>query len=921
MKKETQTVDLNVSDMHCATCAVTIEKGLRASPGVSDATVNLASGKVSVTFDPDATDLTSVAGAIGRSGFTVETERAVLRIGGMHCASCVASVEKALSSVRGVISAHVNLGNEQAYVLYYPSVVSLQDMRDAVAGAGFRFLGTDTDGSDTRDDAVRKDLAEKLRRIVVGFLISGVLMGLMFIPQADMHLMAYIQFLIATSVLFWLARPIISVAFVSLRNHVLNMDVMYAMGISVAYLASVLATFHVVLDMNSLFFDTAVMLTSFLVLGRYLEARAKGRTGDAIRSLISLRAETASVLRDEKEVVIPVEEVAIGDRILVRPGDRIPVDGRLLNGSSFVDESMVTGEPLPVEKGPGDGVIGGTIVTTGSFEFSAERVGADTMLARIIRLVDEAQGTKPPVQRIADVAVAWFIPVVLGIAVLSFLIWMYLGAGASFALQTFIAVLVVACPCALGLATPTALTVGIGKGAELGILIRNGAALEASNSLTSILFDKTGTLTAGQPQVTDVDVFHGTEPVLLSLAAGLEALSTHPLAGAILDRTRLAGAVPSEAGDFVYLPGKGLSGTIAGGRILVGSRSFLEMSGVLISVTDEEKIVRRQAEGKTTVLVSRDDQLLGQIAIADTIKPEAPAVVRMLADMGIGSIMVTGDNQRTADAVAGMVGIERVIAGVLPDEKEREVGRLQSGGEKVGFVGDGINDAPALARAETGIAIGSGTDVAIESADIVLVRSDLRDVVSSLQLSRKVMGRIRMNLFWAFAYNAILIPLAAGFFYPRFLFQPEYGACAMALSSVTVVSLSLLLKYYTPPARIHTDPAPFPEETVLPARTETDPVCGMSVDVRSARFVSMHGGTRYYFCNAGCMAAFEANPERYLDNPIPVHAVDPVCGMSVDVRSARFMSMYEGTRYYFCNASCKAAFEANPERYIPDTAL
>jgi Cu+-exporting ATPase len=493
MPKETKEIEISISGMHCATCARTVENGLSSIPGVLESSVNLATGKARVLFDPSQASISDLMRAVEKSGFSVTPEKTVVRVGGMMCASCVQTVTRALLGVPGVLSADVNLATEQAFITYNPSLVDLRMIRDAIVKAGYQFLGTSRDDIKAGEAVEKKELTRQLVKIIIGFLVSLILMGMMYLPLHDMHLIAYIQFLITTPVLFWLGGPIFRAAVGALRNKSLNMDVMYAMGIGVAYIASVLGTFSIILDMNFIFFETSIMLTSFLSLGRYLEARAKGRTSSAIQSLIGLQADSARVIREGEEREVPIFDVLPGDLIRMRPGERIPVDGVIREGSSYVDESMVTGEPLAVFRKTGDEVIGGTLVTTGTFTYKATRVGSDTMLARIVRLVEEAQSSRPPVQRLADVVVAWFIPIVLCIASLSFLYWYGVrGMDLRFSLQTLIAVLVVACPCALGLATPTAVTVGIGRGAELGILIKNGVVLEVANTITMALFDKTG---------------------------------------------------------------------------------------------------------------------------------------------------------------------------------------------------------------------------------------------------------------------------------------------------------------------------------------------------------------------------------------------------------------------------------------------
>jgi Cu+-exporting ATPase len=549
------------------------------------------------------------------------------------------------------------------------------------------------------------------------------------------------------------------------------------------------------------------MLAAFLMLGRYLEARAKGRTSEAIKKLAGLRVKTATVIRDGKDVEVPVEDVMVNDLVVVKPGAKVPVDGEVVAGESYVDESMITGEPVPPLKVKGSRVVGGTLNTNSILTMKATKVGKETVLAQIIQLVEDAQGSKPPVQRIADVAVTYFIPVVLAIAAIAFVIWFFIFPvypdPLLFALTALISVLVVACPCALGLATPTAVTVGVGRGAELGILIRNGEALEVAEKVTTVIFDKTGTLTRGKPEVTDLVPLGISEETLLAFAASVEKNSQHPLAQAVVRKAKSRGVTIEPAAQFDTFGGRGVAATVLGELVLVGNRPFLEEKGVQIPGEIEVRITKLEQDGKTAVLIAAGGQIAGVIAIADTLKETTKDAIARFREMGINVAMITGDNRRTADAIARQIGIDRVIAEVLPQDKEAEVKTLQAKGEVVAFVGDGINDAPALAQADVGIAIGSGTDVAIESGDIVLIKDDLLDAVAAVQLSKKVMGRIKGNIFWAFAYNTALIPVAAGVLYPSFgiTFRPELAALAMAASSVTVVSLSLLLKRYIPEAK------------------------------------------------------------------------------------------------------------------------
>jgi Cu+-exporting ATPase len=796
--------ELKISGMHCATCAVTIEEALRGVPEVSGVKVNFGTDSAHVEFDPAKVTLARIEKAVKDAGYEVVNREATMRVGGMVCATCVQTIEAALRVLPGVASATVNLGTEKAYVTYNPSVTGISEMKKAIEDTGYQYLGLAGEVSEEAEKRAReKDLHDKFLRFTTGFAVSIPLMLAMYIPL-PLHTLAYAMLLVSTPVFIYVAYPIFRAAAMALRNHSLNMDVMYAMGTGVAFVASVMGTFGIILTHEFMFYDTAIMLAAFLTLGRYLEARAKGRTSDAIKKLMGLRAKTATVIREGKEEEIPIEDVGIGDFVIVKPGGKVPVDGEVVAGESYVDESMITGEPVPPLRTKGSRVVGGTINQNSVLTVKATRVGRETVLAQIIRLVEDAQGSKPPVQRIADVAVTYFIPVVLAIAVISFVVWYYvLHATLLFALTTLISVLVVACPCALGLATPTAVTVGVGRGAELGILIRNGEALEVAEKVTIMIFDKTGTLTKGKPEVTDTVPIGISEETLLSLSAAVEKNSQHPLAQAVVRKAESREVRIGEAERFDTYSGKGVSATVLGEEVLIGNQTLLRELGVQIGAEVESRITDLEQEGKTAVLVAVGLQAAGVIAIADILKETTRDAIGWLKRMGIAVVMITGDNRRTADAIARQIGIDRVIAEVLPQDKAAEVKSLQEKGGIVAFVGDGINDAPALAQADVGIAIGSGTDVAIESGDIVLIKDDLLDAVAAIQLSQKVMGRIKGNIFWAFAYNTALIPVGAGVLYPFFgvTFKPELAALAMALSSVTVVSLSLLLKKYIPDAK------------------------------------------------------------------------------------------------------------------------
>ena len=806
MEPEKKKAELKVTGMTCATCAVNIEESLSKLKDVSKVSVNFSTDSAHVEYDPEKVTLPDLEKAVREAGYNVVNQEMTIKVGGMMCATCVETIETALRALPGVVTATVNLGTEKAYVTYNPSLTGTGDMKKAIEDAGYQYLGISGEVSEEAEKKARDaDLHDKFVRFMVGFAVSIPLMLAMYVPlPVSMQDLAYIMLVISTPVFAFVAYPIFRAAWISLSHRMLSMDVMYAMGTGVSFVASVMGTFSIILTHEFMFYDTAIMLAAFLMLGRYLEARAKGRTSDAIKKLAGLRVKVATVIRDGTERELPVDEVVPGDLVVVKPGAKVPIDGTVMEGESYVNESMITGEPVPPLKTKGSHVVGGTLNTNSVITVKAEKVGKDTVLAQIIQLVEDAQGSKPPVQRIADVAVTYFIPAVLLIAATSFVLWYFVfHETALFALTALISILVVACPCALGLATPTAVTVGVGRGAELGILIRNGEALEVAEKVSTVISDKTGTLTKGKPEVTDVLPVGISPETLLALAAGVEKNSQHPLAMAVVKAAQERGVTVEAAMQFDTFGGRGVAATILDEAVLVGNRAFLLEKSVKIPAETETRITTLEQQGKTAVLVAAGGEIAGIIAIADTLKPTTKDAIARLRGMGIGVAMITGDNRRTAEAIARQVGIGTVIAEVLPQDKEAEVKALQANGEVVAFVGDGINDAPALAQADVGIAIGSGTDVAIESGDIVLIRDDLLDAVAAIQLSKKVMGRIKGNIFWAFAYNAALIPVAAGVLYPTFgiTFRPELAALAMAASSVTVVSLSLLLKRYIPEAK------------------------------------------------------------------------------------------------------------------------
>jgi Cu+-exporting ATPase len=756
-----------------------------------------------------------------------------LPVAGMTCASCVAHVEKALRGLDGVVSVNVNLATEKATVEYDPDRVGVADFKRVVEEAGYG-VGTAETGVVASPEAIDPAGQKEIRRLRRKLIFAGIIgIYMLFIAAAEiagvLSLLPpivsnhYLLWVLATPVQFWAGGQFYRGMWGALKHRTANMNTLIAVGTSAAYFYSVAAVlspgfFAAAGREAHVYFDSSVIIVALVLMGRFLEARARGQTSEAIKKLIGLQAKTARIIRDGRELDVPVGDVAVGDIIVVRPGEKVPVDGIVREGHSSVDESMVTGESLPVEKSPGDQVIGATINRTGSFKFEATRVGRDTMLARIIQVVEEAQGSKAPIQRAADIIAAYFVPAVIGIALVTFTVWYVIGPqpALSFALLNAVAVLIIACPCALGLATPTAIMVGTGKGAENGVLIRSGEALETAHKITTVVLDKTGTLTRGRPVVTDVVAWGGfAQDEVLQIAASAERRSEHPLGEAIVSAAREKGLPLADAAGFNAAPGRGITARMNGKDIALGNLTLMREQNIGLDGLGEV-VARFSGEGKTPVLLAVGGKPAGVIAVADTIKPNSRAAVDALHRMGLEVVMITGDNRRTAEAIARQAGIKRVLAEVLPENKAREVKRLQDEGKTVAMVGDGINDAPALAQADVGIAIGTGTDVAMEAADITLISGDLSGIVTAISLSKRTMRTIRQNLFWAFAYNVALIPVAAGLLYLvwgqggvpaglRFFFgdygflNPVLAAAAMAFSSVTVVSNSLRLRGYRPP--------------------------------------------------------------------------------------------------------------------------
>ena len=810
---------IHIGGMSCAACVRRVEQGIEALDGVQTAMVNLATSQATVEFDPKLVDEEAIGRRIQDIGYEpiipvkLEEEarkKTTLIIGGMTCAACVRRVELALGAVPGVQSAAVNLASSRATVTHDLRKTSLEALKSAIEDAGYEYLGVLEDVlTDPIEAAREKEIRELKKKVLVGAVLSIlVMMGSMkewfpLLREIPPQPMYYLLFLLTTLVVFWVGERFLSGAVKAARQKTSDMNTLVAIGALSAYFYSTLATLWPTFFTGAghgvhLYFDGAAMIITLVLVGRLLESKARGKTSQAIKRLMKLTPATAHVIDNGNEVEIPVAQVVPGDLILIRPGERIPTDGIVEDGRSSVDESMLTGESLPITKEPESEVFAGTINLSGSFTFKATRVGAETALGQIIRLVEEAQGSKAPIQRFADKVASIFVPVVIVIAVLTFAVWYFAVPNPSFsrALLNFVSVLIIACPCAMGLATPTAVMVGTGLGAEQGILIKGGESLERACSLTTVVFDKTGTLTKGTPEVTEVFGVsaRGREEVL-KMAASIEALSEHPLAKAIVAEAQHAGIVLEEVSGFEALPGLGASGRVHGNPVLVGNLKLLEERGISAATVDE-KTRKQFSFGKTCAYVAIGNELAGVIVLADAVRESAGEAVAQLRAMHLEVGMITGDRSETAKLIAEELGIDRVMADVLPQEKAGAIRRLQEQGKIVAMVGDGINDAPALTMADVGVAMGAGTDVALEASDITLIRDDLRLVASSIRLSTLTMRVIKQNLFWAFFYNSLGIPIAAGVLYPYFgiLLNPMFAAAAMAMSSVSVVSNALRLR-------------------------------------------------------------------------------------------------------------------------------
>jgi Cu+-exporting ATPase len=793
-------IEITIDGMHCVNCSQNIKKRLLREPGVFGVEIDHVSGNAVIDFDNKAITCLKVCDCIRELGFTVRSNDILtISIKGMHCASCASKVINALSRLDNVSEITVDVVSENAVIHIIKGFDGFNVIPDIIKDSGFEFNGIKGYSSIPYDN--QKELRDNriaVLRIITAFVFSIPLMILMYIPQLSIHKFALYQLIILSPAIAFVTFPVFRNGIRDILNRSLTMDVMYCLGIGTALFASISGTFGFILDHSFVMYETVLMLGGFLLLGRYLEHRAKGKASDAISKLSHLQPRTAIKVVDNNDYDVDIVDVVPGDMLRIRPGDSVPVDGVVVSGHSSVDESMLSGESIPVEKTEGMTVSSGTINKNGVLTIIAKKVGNDTVLSQIVKIVETAQRMKPPIQKIADKVVLWFIPVILGIALLTFTLWYFVfNASLYFSLTSMIAVLVIACPCALGLASPAAVSVGIGRGAELGILIKNGEALEALKKCDVVVFDKTGTLTKGFPQVAELFIPDGDRKRILSLMVSLEKLSNHPLADAIVKYAEMQGAQSFSVDEFVSVEGNGIYGRVDNCDVIAGSKGFMEKKKIDTSFA-QSFISAQTKNGRSIIIFAVNGVLSCVMAIEDELRESSKQAVSILNTMGISAMVLSGDNYQSAKSIAERAGIKNVIAPVLPSEKLQKIQELQNNGNTVIFAGDGINDAAALSGADVGIAFGSGSDIALESGDIILVKNDPLDIVASIQLGRKLYSRIRQNIFWAFAYNLSLIPLAAGVLYPLwgFIFRPEYAGFAMSLSSVTVISLSLMLKKF-----------------------------------------------------------------------------------------------------------------------------
>ncbi|MES1945154.1 heavy metal translocating P-type ATPase [Salinisphaera sp. PC39] len=830
-----------VDGMSCGSCVSRVERALGKQDGVSDAQVNLTTGKARVTLDADQADVDAILNAVSEIGYEPGVAEAEIGVGGMSCASCVSRVERELRRTPGVASVSVNLPMEKAVVRYLPETVTPPRLGEAIRAAGYepRLPSSDSEAEDDSEDRERRSMQRRvwfaaaltlpLVAVGMGKMMPGIGDGMLeLLPERGWVL---IEWLLVTPVLFYAGRSFYTQGWAEMRHLSPGMNSLVMIGASAAYFYSLLAlTVPWIFPEGTAhsYFEAAGVIVTLILVGRYMEHIAKGRTSQAIKKLVSLQARTARVSRDGEVEEIAVEAVVPGDIVIVRPGERLPVDGEVIEGDSYVDESMISGEPVPVRKQVGDEVIGATVNKNGSLTFRATRIGADTVIAQIIRTVEQAQADKPPVQMVADKVAGVFVPIVIAIALVTFGAWLAIGPtpALSFAFVAAVSTLLIACPCAMGLATPTAVMVATGKGAEMGVLFRRGAALEDLARVRSVVFDKTGTLTEGRPELTDFEITHGEDNPdddneALRLVAAVEARSEHPIGDAVVRAARERGLDVPAAEQFQAINGLGVEARVEGRSVHVGSARYMQQLDV--DPTPLANSAQRFADAaRTPIYAAVDGRLLAVLAVADPIKSSSAEVVRALHDQGLEVAMLTGDNDTTARAIAGQLGIDRVMAEVLPDQKAREVQRIQRASGEVAFVGDGINDAPALAQADVGIAIGTGTDIAIESGDVVLMRDDLREIVNAINLARRARRTIHLNFVWAYGYNVLLIPVAAGVLYPLtgWLLNPMAAAAAMSLSSVFVLTNSLRLRRYRAPLAHGTSEQSGSDRPAAPAADE-----------------------------------------------------------------------------------------------------